>query len=224
MNISSFPDKKYQVVVTGSGGGIGNAIASSFTNCFKIDRHNCDLSNEDEIKNIVKQLEIPVGVLINCAGVSLKGQYGDLDYWDKTFAVNVRAVYYLSSLVKDLMVDGGSIINITSIGAEQGFGNNPAYVASKGALKMLTKAMAMDWGRLGIRVNNVCPGYIVSKMTYNSWINPVKRKVREDRTTLKRWGIPSDIVGICKFLASEEASYITGTDIVVDGGWLSKGV
>ena len=122
------------------------------------------------------------------------------------------------------MTEGGSIINITSMNAEVATPMNPAYIASKGALKMLTKAMALDWAQYGIRVNSVCPGYIHTNMTHKSWSDPEKSKIRTDRTMLKRWGEPKDLIGICHFLVSDESSYITGADFVVDGGWLAKGI
>jgi NAD(P)-dependent dehydrogenase (short-subunit alcohol dehydrogenase family) len=118
----------------------------------------------------------------------------------------------------------GSIINITSIGAKQGFPNNPAYGASKGGLSQLTKALACDWAEYGIRVNNVGPGYTVTKMTQTSWNNNEMREARTSRTMMGKWARPEDITGTVLFLASDMASYITGQDIYVDGGWTSKGL
>jgi len=118
----------------------------------------------------------------------------------------------------------GSIINITSLNAELAFPNNPAYVASKGGLKMLSKALARDWGIYGIRVNNLGPGYIKTDMTEASFNNKTTRKEREERTMLGRWGEVDDLIGPCVFLASDASEYITGQDIYIDGGWLGKGL
>ena len=118
----------------------------------------------------------------------------------------------------------GSIINITSLGAELGFPGNPSYVASKGGLKQLGKAMAVDLAQYNIRVNNVCPGYFKTDMTRKSYNDPHLREARNKRIMLGRWGNPSDLVGPCIFLASEAASYITGIDLLVDGGWVAKGL
>ena len=107
----------------------------------------------------------------------------------------------------------GSIINITSINAELGFPNNPAYVASKGGLKMLGKSLARDWGKYGIRVNNLGPGYFKTLMNKKSWENPKTRKARID-----------ELVGPCIFLASDASQYVTGQDIYVDGGWTANGL
>jgi gluconate 5-dehydrogenase len=213
---------------------MGRAIADAFEDdgrfVYRLDQHRntrtyrCDLTSCAQIRDILNEVTPPIQVLVNCAGVSLPGSYGDLDYWDATFAVNVRAIYYLSSLVAPLMTEGGSIINITSLNAHQGFGGNPAYVSSKSALRGLTKAMALDWAPLGIRVNNVVPGYIATDMTKRSYNDPWAHQERAGRTMLDKWGKPSDVVGAVLFLASEAASYITGTDLVVDGGWLAKGL
>ena len=91
------------------------------------------------------------------------------------------------------MKSGGSIINITSLAAELGFPDNVAYVASKGGLKQLTKAMAIDLAKKNIRVNSVGPGYVKTKMTRKSWLNKKKRNNRSDRIILKRWANPKDI-------------------------------
>ena len=99
-----------------------------------------------------------------------------------------------------------------------------AYVASKGGLKQLTKAMAIDLAKKNIRVNSVGPGYVKTKMTRKSWLNKKKRNNRSDRIILKRWANPKDIANACLFLSSNLAEYINGQEIYVDGGWLSKGL
>ena len=119
--------------------------------------------------------------------------------------------------------DSPSVINITSLNAKLAFPNNPAYVASKSALAGLTRSFALDYGKLGIRVNNVAPGYIKTDMTGESWTDESKRKKRQERTMLGRWGSVQDLVGPVVFLASDASSYITGQTIYVDGGWSVKG-
>jgi NAD(P)-dependent dehydrogenase (short-subunit alcohol dehydrogenase family) len=206
------------IIVTGSAGGIGQAIMQEFHGEYLIgiDRHNCDLANANDIVNFIRDID-HVDVLVNCAGVSLRGE------WGKTFAINVRAPYILSTLLKGRM-HGGSIINITSINAHMGFPDNPAYVASKAALLGLTRAMAVDFAPLGIRVNAVCPGYIRTSMTEKSYSDAEARKARENRTLMGRYGTPQEVAKVVKFLASDDASYITGAEIVVDGGWMARGL
>ena len=121
-----------------------------------------------------------------------------------------------------MMKKSGVIINITSINAEFAFPNNPAYIYTKGGLKQLTKSLAVDLGKYNIRVNNVGPGYIKTNMTKQGWKK--NRKQIEDRTILGRWGEPEDLVGTIVFLLSSASSYITGQDIYVDGGYLTKGL
>ena len=122
------------------------------------------------------------------------------------------------------MKKGGSIINISSIGSKIGFPNNPSYLSSKGALNQLTKSLANDFAEANIRVNALLPGYIKTKMTEKSFKNENENKKRIDRMILKRWGKPKDIIGAAIFLCSESSSYVTGSEIVIDGGWTSKGL
>ena len=118
----------------------------------------------------------------------------------------------------------GSIINITSLGADLGFSNNPSYQISKSGLKQLTKSIAIDWGKKGIRCNNIKPGYIETNMTKKNKKNSLNFRKKLERMIIPRWGLPSDIVGAAIFLLSDESSYITGSDIVIDGGWSIKGI
>ena len=117
----------------------------------------------------------------------------------------------------------GSIINITSIGAELGFPNNPAYQVSKAGLRQLTKAIARDWGSSGVRANNICPGYIRTGMTENSYLDETLNSQRLEQTLLKSWGEPTDLVGPTIFLISDASKYMTGSDLYVDAGWTANG-
>ena len=167
-----------------------------------------------------------IDVLVNNAGITMGSHSLDcsLEEWQKTLKINLEIPFRLSQFVGNYMVQlgRGSVINITSLNAEQGFGNNPAYVTSKGGLKQLTKALAVDLGLHQIRVNNVGPGYIRTDMTQKSFVR--NRRTIEDKTMLGRWGEPEDLKGIVVFLASDSSFYITGQDFYVDGGWLAKGL
>jgi len=192
---------------------------------------HCDISVKSEIAELVEFVIIEYGkidILINNAGVSYSHslfKYPE-EYWEKTYQVNLKAPFELSKMVAQSMkINGaGVIINITSLNAELAFPDNPAYVAFKGALKQLSKSMALDLGKYGIRVNNVGPGYFRTDMTKKSWEDPVLNKERSNRTILGRWGQPRDLAGLVIFLASDASSYITGQDIYIDGGWLAKGL
>ena len=169
-----------------------------------------------------------IDILVNNAGVTYVHDF--LEYpdklWDKTYEVNLKAPYKLIQNVAQKMKQGlgGSIINITSLNSELAFPSNPAYIAFKGALKQLTKSAALDLGKYKIRVNNVGPGYLMTEMTKASWSDKEKSKQRQEKTILNRWGKPEDLVGVSVFLASDASSYVTGQDIYVDGGWLTKGL
>ncbi len=241
------------VVVTGAARGNGRAIAEGFLShgaiVYFVDRSKelkqmvasyndekahamiIDLSDKASIEQLVLEVverSKRIDVLINNAGVSVQSEdpYDD-NIWDFTFKINVEAAFLLSKMVVKVMINqnsGGVIINITSLGAMLGFPNNPAYVSSKGALRQLTKAMARDFAKYNIRVNNICPGYILTDMTKNSYDDPILREERNKRTIMGRWGHPGDLVGPCIFLASAAANYITGIDLPVDGGWLANGL
>ena len=249
-NIFSVENKV--VIVTGSARGNGRAIAEGFlehgaivyffdllkdvesvvemTENYRAHAIAGDLRDKKDINRLVSTVVEENGridVLINNAGVSFSSNdcYNE-DIWDRTFEVNLKGTFLLSSKVCDVMKEQqrGSIINITSLGAELGFPGNPSYVASKGGLKQLGKAMAVDLSEYNIRVNNVCPGYFRTDMTRGSYNDPHLRKARNKRIMLGRWGNPCDLVGPCIFLASEAAAYITGIDLFVDGGWVAKGL
>lgn len=163
-------------------------------------------------------------VLVNAAGITRPG--GSLADFDETIAVNLRAPYRTSIAAASRMGNwaDGSIINVTSLAAWRGFPNNPAYAAAKGGLSQITRALAYDLGAKGIRVNNLVPGYIMTDMTFGSWSDPTTQSERQRHTMLGRWGRPEDLVGAAVFLSSRASGYITGQDIIVDGGWLAKGL
>ena len=191
----------------------------------------CDLSDEDQIEVLAAHVaakQPDLSILVNNAGVTFPGSFMDypLDRWDLTYRVNLRAPFLLSQRLAPLLGQAGDgvIVNVTSINAELGFPDNPAYVAFKGGLRQLTKAMALDLGRHGIRVNAIGPGYIRTAMTQGSWEDPQKREDRQNRTILGRWGEPEDLAGVAVFLASRASAYVTGQSIYVDGGWLAKGL
>jgi NAD(P)-dependent dehydrogenase (short-subunit alcohol dehydrogenase family) len=248
-----FSVKNARVLVTGAANGNGGAISKAFAHagsklflvdvdqegltnisndieenvCVDVDKAVVDLSNDAELNKFLEDHN-DFDVVINNAGVSRGNSildYNDAD-WDLTYRVNLFAPYKIIQKVSNNMVKrkNGSIINITSLAAEQGFPSNPAYVAFKGGLKQLTKAAACDLSPYNVRVNSVGPGYIKTNMTSKSWEDQSLRSNRTNRTIVGRWGEPDDLVGLIIFLASQSSSYITGQDFYVDGGWLAKGL
>jgi NAD(P)-dependent dehydrogenase (short-subunit alcohol dehydrogenase family) len=230
--IDLFSLKDKVIIITGASGGNGSAIANGLEDygakVIRADLPEYDITDKKKLDLLVEKslyYSSKINGLVNCAGVTFGNDlfdYTDED-WDRTYQVNLKAPYELSRKVaKHMKKNGGSIINITSLNSELGFPNNPAYVAMKGGLKQLTKSLAVDLGKYNIRVNNLGPGYIKTDMTKKGWAN--NRKEIENRTILGRWGESKDLVGTIVFLLSSASSYITGQDIYVDGGYLTKGL
>ena len=190
----------------------------------------CDLADQEGIRGMIKSAEENYGgcdVLINNAADCPRTQnHYDLEVLHKTMRINLEAAYLFCGEIAPRMArrGQGSIINVTSINAELGLPGNPAYITSKGALRMLTKAIARDFGEYGVRANNLCPGYVHTRMTEASFNNPGLHEERRSHTMLGRWGAPEDLVGPCIFLASDASAYVTGLDLHVDGGWTAKGL
>ena len=191
-----------------------------------------DLSVREDLEKIaplVFKNEGRIDVLVNNAGITAgaPSESHSEEDWDKVLFINLKAPFLLSQKVANFMIErgeGGSIINITSLGAELGLAKVPGYVASKGGLKQLTKTLAFDWAKYNIRVNNIGPGYMRTDMTKRSYSTPELKEKRDNRIMLGRWGEPEDLAGPAVFLASDASAYITGQDIYIDGGWLAKGV
>ena len=233
------------VLITGVSQGNGLALLEGFLGCgakvigldvnmgHHIDNddftyYQCDLSEDDQVISVInkiKRLFKKIDVLINNAGITKKrNKEKEMEIWDQTFSVNLRAPFLLSMKASEIMKAGSSIINITSLASLAGFPDNPSYVSSKGGLRMLSKALSIDLSSKGIRVNNVLPGYIKTSMTEKSFSSSSLKKERDERIIMKRWGESEDLIGPCIFLASSASEYMTGSDVVVDGGWLTKGL
>lgn len=234
------------VLVSGASRGIGLAIAQGLQEAgaqvlgfsrsaappnVSFDYQVCDITDAAAFDRLVKRTQIDQGHIdgyLHVAGVTnpaIEMAQGD-DAFSLTLDVNLSSAYRCCRSVAHVMAaqKNGSIAMVTSIGSLQGFPGNPAYVASKGGLRMLSKALALDLGELNIRVNALAPGYIETDMTKGSFNDPIKREARSARTMLGRWGKASELVGAAIFLMSDASSYMTGADLVVDGGWTSKGL
>jgi len=219
MNLDIFSLKNKTAIVTGTSNGIGKSIKKALqlagAEVFSYGKsEGYDVSDDEQIKEFIVKFD-KIDILINNAGVTGTS-------WETTYKVNLRAPYFFSESVKEKMIDGGVIINITSINAELAFPDNPAYVSMKHGLKGLTKALAKDYAKYNIRVNAIGPGYFRTKMTNKSWLN--NRDEITKKTLLGRWGEPDDIMGAVIFLCSDASSYITGQTIYIDGGWLVNGL
>lgn len=189
-----------------------------------------DLSKIDDINGLVKDTQDHFGaidILVNNAARSFLRPLMDLreDGVDKIFNVNVKAPFLLGRECAKIMASkgGGSIINVTTVGAERGGPMMGMYMASKAALKSLTMCMAIEWASIKVRVNAVGPGMTKTDFSKPIWMNPEMEKQLIAKIPMGRLGEPEDIAGAVLFLCSDSANYITGQTIYVDGGSLALG-
>jgi len=166
-----------------------------------------------------------IDILVNNAGTTARHRAEDfpLDQWRRVIDVNLTSVFYLTNLVVRSMkqTGGGRIINMASLLSEIGVPLVPPYTASKGAVRQLTKAWAVEWAKYDIRVNAIGPGYMRTEMTEPLYRDEKRHKIVMDRVAIKRWGTPEDLKGAVVFLASRASRYVTGHILYVDGGWLA---
>jgi NAD(P)-dependent dehydrogenase (short-subunit alcohol dehydrogenase family) len=195
----------------------------------------CDVTRADDCARAVEQAAKTFGgldIVLNCAGIIVRRSVVDLDEadWDRVMNVNAKSVYLVSKFAVPIMQSqgrGGSIINISSGWGLVGGPNAAVYCASKGAVVLLTKAMAIDFGRYNIRVNCLCPGDTDTPMLREEARQlgeaEVKFMAGAASRPLGRVGTPEEIARAALFLASDASSYVTGAALVVDGGGLAGG-
>jgi gluconate 5-dehydrogenase len=219
-------------------GGAGATLVLNGRNAEKLERAVSTLSKEgiavhgslfdvrdkNQIKQKIIEVEREIGsidILVNNAGVQRIGPLETTEElaWKDLIETNLTAVFLTTQQVVQGMIQrkSGKIINICSLSSERSRPTLGPYAASKGGVKMLTKAMAVDWGKYNIQVNGIGPGYFLTAM-----MTPAKDPNFQDwvrsRTPMGRWGEPSELVGTAVFLASRASDFITGQIINVDGG------
>jgi len=251
--MSGRPTQK-NAIVTGAGSGIGRSIALAFlregAQVALVGRRKdrleavaresgasplvvaVDILRSDDIARALGETVARFGepnVLVNNAGRLHIGDAEQIseDQWDETFNVNVRALWLFSRAILPHMrrAGGGSIINIASVLGINGARLRACYAASKGAVVLLTKCMAIDHGPQKIRVNAICPSFVETELTaevIRKASDP--QQVRRERVgvhPIGRLGEPEDIAGMAVYLASDESSWVTGAALPVDGGYLA---
>ncbi|WP_409344850.1 SDR family NAD(P)-dependent oxidoreductase [Paenibacillus sp. MBLB4367] len=187
-----------------------------------------DVSDQAQVEGAVEQTISALGkidVLVNNAGIAWEEPFLEIkaDNWRKMLDVNLNGMFYVAQRVAAEMVKsgGGAIINMASTNGLVGEAKYAHYNASKGGIVLLTKTMALELGAHGIRVNAVCPGYIQTPMSEAIDSPEFIADYIRTKIPLGRVGKPKDIAGVFAFLASEDAAFITGETIVVDGGQLA---
>jgi NAD(P)-dependent dehydrogenase (short-subunit alcohol dehydrogenase family) len=188
-----------------------------------------DIGSLEAVNELVEKVcgvNQKVDILVNNAAISPIYKRSDKvkpEEWDQILQTNLHGTFYLTQAIGKSMIAAqtGTIINLTSVGAERALANLTAYTASKAALGELTRTLAVEWARQGIRVNAVAPAYITTEMTVGIQENERLRQRVEDRTPMGRFGRPEEVGAAVVFLASDAASYITGHTLFVDGGWTS---
>jgi len=191
--------------------------------------YSVDFSNRQSLYDFVSQVNKnhpPVDILVNNAGTIMRNpaaQHSD-DYWDKVLTINLDSQFILAREFGKQMIERGSgkIVFTCSLLSFQGGVNVPGYAASKGAIASLVKALANEWASKGVNVNGIAPGYISTDNTEQLRNDPVRSKSILDRIPAGRWGEPDDFKAPVVFLCSEASSYVQGTILLVDGGWMGR--
>lgn len=215
-------------VVTGGASGIGAAIAARFrsegaqVNILDI-ASGTDISDEQQVAAALAAIDGPIDILVNAAGIALRQpvEQHDAAAWDRLFAVNVRGSFLTAKHVIPRMRarGGGSIIQLGSVVGVTGVRSRAGYSATKGALIALTRNMALDYAADRIRVNCICPGFVRTPLIAPLLADPARAARLTQAHPLGRLGESEDVANAALFLASAEASWITGQTLIVDGGF-----
>ena len=186
-----------------------------------------DVTNENSVNESIEEFGDTPSALVNCAGIVRFGSLLEQNVQDfkEVIEVNLLSSFIVSCAVAKLMQENGTgnIINISSIsGGKHPAIHSGAYAAAKAGLVMLSEQMSLEWGKLGIRVNAVSPGFIDAGMSASHYVDEEERKKREAMVPIQRIGRAEDIAKVVIFLLSEDSSYIHGENILVDGGVMNS--
>jgi NAD(P)-dependent dehydrogenase (short-subunit alcohol dehydrogenase family) len=188
-----------------------------------------DLTLAPEVDRLVREVEEglgPLDILVNNAGVNVRGASADLREadWDAVIATNLKAPFLVSRALGPRMCERGfgRIVNMGSILSVVALPGRAPYAASKAGVLNLTRVLALEWAGRGVTVNAICPGPFGTEMNRPLLNDPEKYKAFVEKIPMGRWGEVHEIAGAAVFLASEAASFVTGSALFVDGGWTAQ--
>ena len=234
-------------IVTGAGRGIGRGIADSLARhgatVVLTGRTAATLTDaaaaigaaaSTEVADVAREADVialrdavlarhgRIDVLVNNAGINpvWRGiEKISLADWQAIIDTNLTGTFLCCKYLGGAMGQGGSVINVSSIAGRVGLTRSVPYCASKGGVELLTKALALDWAKRGVRVNCLAPGYVDTDLTHGVLTHEVHGKPFLDHIPMGRFGATKEMGGAVVFLASDASTYMTGQSLVVDGGW-----
>ncbi|MDP9650951.1 gluconate 5-dehydrogenase [Paraburkholderia caledonica] len=215
-----------EIILNGrSGARLAEAVSRLRDEGATVHAASFDVTSADDVENAIVSIEREIGaidILVNNAGMQRRAPLEQFSHeqWQELMKTNVDSVFLVGQAVARHMIQRqrGKIINICSVQSELGRPNIAAYTASKGAVKMLTKGMAIDWGQHGIQVNGLGPGYFKTELTEALVNDETFSKWLIGRTPSRRWGDVEDLVGAAVFLSSNASNFVNGHILYVDGG------
>jgi NAD(P)-dependent dehydrogenase (short-subunit alcohol dehydrogenase family) len=221
-----FAERGAKVIITGrDADALASAAKAMSSPENAVAFETCDVANVQAIRDTVAKVHKQHGridTLINVAGVNRRKRVEEVTEEDYDFIldINLKGAFLMAQEVGRLMIaqKNGSQIHIGSLNNYAPLTGVAPYAVSKGGLLYMTRALALEWGRLGVRVNNLAPGFILTDLTRKLWSDPTMQAWAKTNTPLGRLGEVNDLIGAAIFLASDAAAFVTGQTLLVDGG------
>lgn len=233
---AGFAARGARVIITGrdaatlqpAAAAINDAVSHATPPRHAVGFEVCDVAEAPAVARTVAAVverEGRIDTLLNVAGVNIRqpAERFTEEQFDYVLDINLRGAFWMAQAVGRTMLDRGRgcIINVDSLNTQGPLKNVTPYAMSKCGLQGMTRALALEWGPRGVRVNGLAPGFILTDLTQQLWSDPTMRAWGETNTPLGRLGRPDDLVGTAVFLASPAAAFLTGQTIYVDGGFIA---